>query len=540
MTDKSNDKPTDKKDQPATDPKRPHATLDLKATELKPDAGKEAAKNTGTANAAPSPAAASAAKPAEPKKPEPQKPATAAAAPAARSPSAFTRLVTHLAAGVAGGAIILFGGDRIASLTGTATPSARVEQVASDLDKRIAALEAAPKSDAYDLLQSAETRLAKVDQLATDLEALRGDQSKLAEKAESLATSVGGAQGLAAVDARIAVLEDQLKTLSAAASSETGGNRISDIAAVTSRIAESEARVSAEATAIRDGLAREIDQRLAAREDSAKTDLARLTQSVEKLKADQARLDKSVQAAQEETGRVASSIGELRSTIEQQDKTFAKKAEVAAAVTPVTGLISKIEGNLDGVLKKEQERQSNTERIVTALELGNLKRAIESGKEFAKELDAVNASSGGRLDLKPLEQFKTTGVPSMTDLKERARPALLAALDAGSVDPGASVWDRLLTSAKSVVRVRKIDAAEDDTGLEATIARIEKALNENRLPDVLAEIKNLPPESASKIAQWQKEVAARNSVDDAIATVENELKAALTAPAAASPAAPKE
>ena len=57
---------------------------------------------------------------------------------------------------------------------------------------------------------------------------------------------------------------------------------------------------------------------------------------------------------------------------------------------------------------------------------------------------------------------------------------------------------------------------------------------------VLAEIKNLPPESATKIAQWQKEVAARNSVDDAIATVENELKAALTAPAAASPAAPKE
>ncbi len=542
MTDKSNDKPTDKKDQPATDPKRPHATLDLKATELKPDAGKEAAKNTGTANAAPSPAA-SASRPAEPKKPEPQKPEPqkpAAAAPVARSPSAFTRLVTHLAAGVAGGGIVLFGGDRIASLTGTATPSARVEQVATDLDKRIAALEAAPKSDAYDLLHSAETRLAKVDQLATDLEALRSDQTKVAEKAESLATSVGGAQGLAAVDTRIAALEDQLKTLSAAASSDTGGNRISDIAAVTSRIAESEARVSAEATAIRDGLAREIDQRLAAREDSAKTDLARLTQSVEKLKADQARLDKSVQAAQEETGRVASSIGELRSTIEQQGKTFAKTADVAAAVTPVTGLISKIEGSLEGVLKKEQERQSNTERIVTALELGNLKRAIESGKGFAKELDAVNASSGGRLDLKPLEQFKTTGVPSMTELKERARPALLAALDAGSVDPGASVWDRLLTSAKSVVRVRKIDATEDDNGLEATVARIEKALNENRLPDVLAEIKKLPPESASKIAQWQTEVAARNSVDEAIATVENELKAALTAPAAALPAAPKE
>lgn len=538
MTDKSNDKPADKKDQPATDPKRPHATLDLKATEFKPDPGKDSAKNTGTVNAPSAPAAATS-KPTDPKKPEPQKPTTGAA-PTGRSPSAFTRLVTHLAAGVAGGAIVLFGGDRVASLTGTATPSARVEQVATAFDKRITALEAAPKSDAYDVLKSAESRLGKLDQLATDLEAMRNDQTKLAEKTESLATAVGGAQGLADVDTRIAALEDQLKTLSAAAASDTAGNRISDIAAVTSRIAESEGRVSAEAAALRDGLAREIDQRLAAREDSAKTDLARLTQSVEKLKADQARLDKSVQAAQEETGRVASSIGEMRSTIEQQGKTFAKATDVAAAVTPVTGLISKIEGSLEGVLKKEQERQSHTERIVTALELGNLKRAIESGKGFAEELDAVNAASGGRLDLEPLEQLKTSGVPSLTELKERARPALLAALDAGTVDPGSSVWDRLLTSAKSVVRVRRIDAAEEDTGLEATIARTEKALNDNRLPDVLAEIKKLPPESASKLAQWQTDVAARNSVDEAIATLENELKAALTAPVAASPAAPKE
>jgi hypothetical protein len=535
MTDKSNDK----KEQPAGDPKRPHATLDLKATELKGGPAKDPAKEPGP-SAAVNEAAAKPQKPTEPKKPEVQPTGTNAAGPAARSPSAFTRLVTHLAAGIAGGAIVLFGGDRLAGLTGTTTPATRVEQVATDLDKRMAALEAAPKSDAYDLLQSAESRLAKVDKLATDLDDVRANQTKLTEKTEGIAASLAGGQGFAAVDSRIAALEDQLKTLSAAATSETGGNRISDIAAVTTRISESEARVAAEAAKIQDGLAREIDQRLAAREDSAKTDLARLTQSVEKLKADQARLDKSVQAAQEETGRVASNIGELRSTIEQQGKTFAKTTDVAAAVTPVTGLITKIEGSLDGVLKKEKERQSHTERIVTALELGNLKRAIESGKGFAKEFDAVNATSGGQLDLKPLEPFKTTGVPSLTELKEQGRPVLLAALDAGTADPGASVWDRLLTSAKSVVRVRKIDAPEGDDSIEATVARIEKSLNENRLADVLAETAKLPPDAAKKVAQWRDQVAARHSVDEAIATVENELKAALTAPAAASAAAPKE
>jgi hypothetical protein len=251
-------------------------------------------------------------------------------------------------------------------------------------------------------------------------------------------------------------------------------------------------------------------------------------------------LDKSVQAAQEEAGSVASAVGELKSTVDQQAKTYAKTADVAAAVTPVTGLISKIEGSLDGVLKKEQERQSHTERIVTALELGNLKRAIDSGQDFADEYDAVNASSSSRLDLKPLEPFKSTGVPSPAELKQEGRPVLLAALDAGTSNPDASVWERLLTSAKSVVRIRKIDVVDGDESFEAVIARIEKALTENRFDEVLAQARKLPPEAFAKIDPWLQKVAARHSVDEAIATVENELKAALTSPAAAAPADGKE
>ena len=528
------DKPSDKKELPQPDPKRPHATLDLKATEMKAAAEKDAA----AASRSPSQPAANG-QPAGSPKPEPHKPNDPAAA-IPRQPSALTRLVTHLAAGVLGGSVVLFGGERLAQIIGMPTPGVQIDTIAADLDKRLAILEASPKSDAYEVLKSAEERLAKIDNFASQIDGVRADQTKLAEKTEVLSTSVGGAQGLSALNTRLAALEDQLKTLSAAATSETGGSRIADIAVVTSRIAATESRFSSEVSNIRDGLARDIDQRLAIREDSSKADLARLTQSLEKLKADQARLDKSVQAAQEEAGTVASAVGELKSTVDQQAKTYAKTADVAAAVTPVTGLISKLEGSLDGVLKKEQERQSNTERIVTALELGNLKRAIDSGQGFANEFDAVSASSGGRLDLRPLEPFKTSGVPSPAELKQEGRPVLLAALDAGTSNPDASVWDRLLTSAKSVVSVRKIDAVDGDESFEAVIARIEKALTEGRLGEVLAQAKKLPPEAAAKIDPWLQKVDARHSVDEAIATVENELKATLTAPAAAVPADSKE
>ena len=522
------DKPNDRKDQPPTDPKRPHATLNLKATELAegtksmPESlsGTSAKSTTGTGGAAAS-------------KPEAQK--SGADLPARRSPSAFTRLVTHLAAGLAGGAIVLFGGDRFAQLMGTSTPAAQFQERASELDKRIAALEAAPKSDAYDLMKSAEERLAKIDQLGSEIETLKSEQSRLAQRAENLSTAIGSTDGLSTTQNRVAALEDQLKTLAAAASSETGGNRIADIAAVTTRLSDSEMRFSGEVSKLRDGIAREIDDRLAVREDAAKSDLARLSQTLEKLKADQARVDKSVQAAQEEAGRVASGLEELRETVERQTPTFAKAADINAAVAPVSGRISSIEENLESIISQDSARQSNAERIVTALELGNLKRAIDSGRSFTSEFDAVSAAANGRLDLKPLEPFKAGGVPSLTQIKKEARPALLSALDAASVSDGSSVWDRMLASAKTIVRVRKTDVTEEDVSAEATVARIEKHLEENNLVEVLAEVRKLPPEAVAKLSGWTEKVAARQSIDEALATIENELKAALTSPAAAPP-----
>ncbi len=218
------DNPNDRKDQPPTDPKRPHATLNLKATEVKAEGSKSMPD-------------------ADP--------------PAKRSPSAFTRLVTHLAAGLAGGAIVLFGGDRFAQLIGTTTPAAQLQERTSELDKRIAALEAAPKSDAYDLMKSAEERLAKIlakiDQLSSEIESLKSEQSKLAQRTENLSTAIGSTDGLSAIQGRVVALEDQLKTLAAAASSDTGGNRIADIAAVTTRLSDTEMRFSGEVSKLRDG-----------------------------------------------------------------------------------------------------------------------------------------------------------------------------------------------------------------------------------------------------------------------------------------------
>ena len=94
-----------------------------------------------------------------------------------------------------------------------------------------------------------------------------------------------------------------------------------------------------------------------------------------------------------------------------------------------------------------------------------------------------------------------------------------------------------MSGAKSVVRVRKVRHEGDENSLDATVARIEDALNGGRLADVIAEIDKLPPESRERISDWRDKVAARLSVDQAIAATESELKAALvTSAGAAEPA----
>jgi len=113
-------------------------------------------------------------------------------------------------------------------------------------------------------------------------------------------------------------------------------------------------------------------------------------------------------------------------------------------------------------------------------------------------------------------------------------------LDIDAEPKGAGVVDRLLAGAKSVVRVRRTSAPPEDKSAEGIIARMETALRENRVADVLAEAKGLEARVAAPAQDWLKKVEARHAVDGALAAIDNALKAALgaktAAPAAATPA----
>lgn len=573
---------TDKKDSPgnpkpggsAAGSSRPHATLDLKATEVKTSetkadqskagAGKEAARDaakdttkaptpeatkSGAAKAdAPAgarPDAAASAKPDATKpgatKPDTAKPeagkTSAPKAPASAKSGGTGGFFTHLAAGLAGGIIALLAADMLAGQLGLTRTGERSEATVA-LQERISALENTDKenSELSNRLASLDSQVRKLQGLNTSVDRLSKQQGDLAGKVAAVESKLASADA-GAVEERISKLENQLSAMSAAAESNPDAGRLPQLAALTGKIADLESTMSTQLDAVRKQVNSEIDARLSAvseTSETARSGTQRIDRELAGLKAEEAereaRLNK-LSAASERAATTAKAnqeqIAQLKSDLEARLGSLAKPEDIANAVQPLTGKISSLEQNVQGVVKSESERKATAGRIVLSLELATLKRAIDRGSAFSTELAQAQKLAGNSVNLDPLVPFARTGVPTLAELQEQFKSVAFKMIDAESVPADSSIVDRLIAGAKSVVRVRKISHDEQDKGVEAVVARMETALAEDRLDDVLAEYKTLPASVQDAGEDFIARVEARNSVDKALAAVERQLKSSL-------------
>jgi hypothetical protein len=104
-------------------------------------------------------------------------------------------------------------------------------------------------------------------------------------------------------------------------------------------------------------------------------------------------------------------------------------------------------------------------------------------------------------------------------------------IDAEQEPAEGGIVERLLAGAKSVVRVRKVSHGADEKTAEAVVARMEQALNEDRLGDVLEEARTLAQPAQDAAKDFLAKVEARYAADRALADVEAEIKASLAPPA---------
>jgi hypothetical protein len=229
-------------------------------------------------------------------------------------------------------------------------------------------------------------------------------------------------------------------------------------------------------------------------------------------------------AIRTEAGRLGQRMDALKGDVDERLKSAARSQDLA----PVQTKLASIDKELQTFLKSEADRSANATRVLVSLELAGLKRVMDRGEPFAAELAAVKKAAGDKLDLKPLERYMQDGVPTTAEISKSFRKVSNAMLDAESEPADASIVDRLLSGARSIVRIRKAGPGADDNSLDATIARMDTALKDGRLAEVLEQGKKLPPKAQLAAEDWLKQVEARQAVDQAMANIEAQLKASLT------------
>ena len=479
-------------------------------------------------------------------------PSGSGATPPAGPPrgSAFGRLLTHTLAGVVGGAVAIFAAPSLMPVLRDAGLPVPPPAVSPELQSRLAALERAqsapvePARDPARAVTQSEANRQRLEALARDLASVTEAQARVGKVADDLKAFISREPPIADAAARLVGLEKQLQTIQGLAGAEGDrGGRVPQIAQLVGRIADLEAAAATRAAELRKELLREVDARVAPSTEASeasratsqrvdrevaglKTESTRIATGLDQVKTLVERQQLGLKSVQDEAAQLGTSLEAARRDLDQRIRSLAKPADISAAVAPLAGQVTSLEKNLSTVVKSESERNATAERIVLALELGNLKRAMERGTSYAAELAEVRRIAGDRLDLAALDRYRDKGVATQAALVQELRPVANAILDAEVEKTDGSVVDRLLSGAKSFVRVRRTTTDTNDRSPEAVVARMETALKAGRLADVLKEAKSL--ERQPPIAKdWLAKVEARQIVDAALTGIDAALKASL-------------
>jgi hypothetical protein len=219
-----------------------------------------------------------------------------------------------------------------------------------------------------------------------------------------------------------------------------------------------------------------------------------------------------------------------------QDRLAALEQSVAAAgkAAPTTQAVDALGQKVDALdkaaagngqeLQKLQEtvaalggkvtEQASEPNATTAIAASALKSAIERGGSFAAELDTFAAVAPDTPELTELRALAAKGVPTRAQLAAEAGAVADRMLDATRDVPSgdAGVVDRLLASARSLVKVHPVGSVEGD-GVAARIARFRNAVTGGDLAGASADYDALPEKAKAAGADFMAKLQARVKVD---------------------------
>lgn len=432
------------------------------------------------------------------------------------------RAVLALLAGVVLGAFAALLAYEIVTIPGLDRTALGLGPAADEhLGERLAALE--QKVDAAEGVGGAARIGARLTALETDVSDLQ----------TAVKSAIAGTGRIPALESRLGEVEQRLGTVAGQLTAlddrlGTTGERVGalakEVGGIDDRIAaaiKNAPFASADAVTTLRARLTAIDQTLASGPFAQKDSLDRLGQRVAALASALDTTQASETATGQKVGSLASDVGGLQQTLASlQGKAEAQTAQTAALEAKISAL------------EAELARRNAREVAALAVISASLQRALDDGRPFAMELDAVKSAVDAPDLVATLTPFAESGLPVRSALATRF--ADVAARMRAAVGGGAQAGEHgllggFLSGAQGLVSVERTGAAEGKS-LDATLERIRSAIESGDFAAVPEAWNALPAKAQAAGEDWIGAVRARLAARRLVDTLNEAVIAALAQP----------
>ncbi len=202
-----------------------------------------------------------------------------------------------------------------------------------------------------------------------------------------------------------------------------------------------------------------------------------------------------------------------------QIDTSAFEAELATLKSSVEAQRNEIEQLLATAQSVEEATAQAAKTATAQTILARIVSAIDTGQPFATDLSDLQAN--GVQDIpQALSDAAETGVATSASLQDRFPDAARAALAQAPAPDGGGIGSFL----KRQLGARSVAPREGDDP-DAILSRAEAAVLDGRLDDALTEIDALPDAAKAPMSDWIADARARQSAQEALATLTQRLTA---------------
>ncbi|CDZ65107.1 Hypothetical protein NGAL_HAMBI2605_33740 [Neorhizobium galegae bv. orientalis] len=186
-----------------------------------------------------------------------------------------------------------------------------------------------------------------------------------------------------------------------------------------------------------------------------------------------------------------------------------------ATVQSAAGADSSLAQRLDQAEAKLNDRGPE-QQVARAVAAAALKAGIDRGGPFETELQTFMTVAGDDPAVADLQKFASAGVPARAELQRDFPRIADAMLEATATrDPNEGIAGRLLASAMSVVKVRRVGDVQGETP-DAIVARMENALRNGDLQASAREWDALPEPAKAVSRDFKQKLDARIQVENLV------------------------